>query len=179
MAELNPKQRLFVAEYLKDKNATQAAVRAGYSAKTANEQGSRLLANASIRQAVDSHLAAQEKRVLISADQVLLELKRIALVDLVEAYTPEGKLKPMHEIPADTRRAIVGVEVDEIWDGYGEEREVIGETKKLKMADKIRALELLGKHLKLFTDKIEIGADDSLADLIKEARERKARSGGK
>lgn len=73
--ELNEKQKRFVAEYLIDLNATQAATRAGYSARTANEQGARLLAKVSVRTAVEQALKDQQKRTLITADQVLLDIQ--------------------------------------------------------------------------------------------------------
>jgi phage terminase small subunit len=167
---LSAKQRKFVAEYLKDGNGTQAAIRAGYSAHTANEQASALLAKPSIRAAVEGRL----EKVEVRSDDVLRELKRIAYLDLTHAYKQDGSLKLVHEIPEDTRRALVGIEVDEIWDGYGEDRTQIGVTKKVKFADKIRALELLGKHLELFTEKVKHSADSSFAEMLKEARARVA-----
>lgn len=170
--KLTAQQRIFVAEYLKDKNATQAAKRANYSEKTAYSQGQRLLKKVEVAEAIEAGIKAQEKRVLISADRVLLELKRIALLDIGEAYGPDNELLPIRDIPKDIRRAIAGVEVEELWEGFGEDRQHVGQTKKLKLNDKLRALELLGKHLKLFTDKIEITDNSSLADRMKKARER-------
>lgn len=75
---LTPKQRLFVNEYLVDRNATQAAVRAGYSKRTANEQGSRLLANVSVSQAIEAATVKQVERLEVTADAVVAELWRIA-----------------------------------------------------------------------------------------------------
>jgi phage terminase small subunit len=155
-----------------DRNATKAAERAGYSAHTANEQGSRLLANVSIREAVDEQIQAQEKRTLITADEVILELKKIAMVDLGRAYREDGQLLPIHEIPKSVRKAIAGIDVDEIFDGFGQDRQLIGHTKKLKLFDKLKALELLGKHLKLFTDKIQIEDTTPMSDRMQIARER-------
>lgn len=152
---MTPNQARFVEEYLLDLNATQAAIRAGYSAKTALQQGPRLLGNAGVKAAIQKALAARAKRVEVKADDVLRELLRIATTDISEAYDDEGNLKKLKDIPVDLRRAISGVEVDEIWDGYGEDRTQTGETKKLKLWDKTRALEMLGKHLKLLTDKVE------------------------
>lgn len=169
---LTDQHRVFVAEYMVDRNATQAAIRAGYSKKTAHSQGPRLLEHVGVKAAIEAQIKAQEKRTLVTADEVILELKRIAMVDIGKAYANNGELLPMHEIPKHIRKAIAGVDVDEIWDGYGEDREVIGHTKKLKMLDKVRALELLGKHLKLFTDKIEISDTTPMSDRMKAARER-------
>ncbi|HBT4942354.1 terminase small subunit [Klebsiella pneumoniae] len=78
---LTDQQRLFVAEYLKDNNATQAAIRAGYSKKTANEQGARLLAKVSIAQAIAQQQKASIVRTLGSADEVLQQMWRLATFD--------------------------------------------------------------------------------------------------
>ena len=78
MGELTAKQRLFVAEYLKDLNATQAAIRAGYSQKTANEQGARLLAHVSARKAIDEAMKARTQRLQRTADEVLRDISDIA-----------------------------------------------------------------------------------------------------
>lgn len=79
--ELNTQQRRFVAEYLKDGNATQAAIRAGYSAKTANEQGARLLAKVSVAQAIAQQQKASIARTLGSADEVLAQMWKLATFD--------------------------------------------------------------------------------------------------
>lgn len=79
--ELNTQQRRFVAEYLKDGNATQAAIRAGYSAKTANEQGARLLAKVSVAQAIAQQQKASIERTLGSADEVLAQMWQLATFD--------------------------------------------------------------------------------------------------
>lgn len=78
---LTAKQRLFVAEYLKDRNATQAAIRAGYSKKTANEQGARLLAKVSVAQAIAQQQKASIERTLGSADEVLSQMWQLATFD--------------------------------------------------------------------------------------------------
>ena len=176
---LTLKQQRFVDEYLIDLNATQAAMRAGYSAKTANEQGARLLANVHISRAVSQAVAAQSERTGITADVILGELLRLARVDLADAYEESGKLKPVREMPEDLRRAIAGVESDEIWewveDDEGERRrELVGFTRKVKFWDKTRSLELLGKHLKLFTDVVKHEGFDALAEALRLAEARAA-----
>ncbi len=80
-ASLTPKQTRFVEEYLADLNATQAAIRAGYSAKTANEQGSQLLAKLSVRQAVAEAQAIRSKRTAITQDEVIQGLKKEATLE--------------------------------------------------------------------------------------------------
>lgn len=162
----------FVREYLVDLNAQNAAIRAGYSAKTARAAGSRLLSDVDIRAQIDAAMKERAARVELTADDVLRELLRIARVDLADLYTENGQLKSIHEIPEDARRAIAGIEVDELWEGRGSEAVEVGVTRKVKLWDKPKALELLGKHLKLFTEIHEHRGLDRLADALATARGR-------
>ena len=89
MAKLTAKQKRFRDEYLIDLNATQAAIRAGYSSKTANEQGARLLANVSVQEAIAKATAERSKRTGISQDRVIQELARIAFVNPQNVINPK------------------------------------------------------------------------------------------
>lgn len=155
---LTPKQNNFVAEYLVDQNATQAAIRAGYSPGSADVQGARLLGNARVRQLIDEALERRAARVEVKTEDVLRELLRLALVDVGRAYDESGRLLPLHEMPEDVRRAIVAVEVDE--------SKAAGVVRKVKFADKVRGLELLGKHLRLFAEKVEVTGRVTLEELV-------------
>jgi len=108
-------------------------------------------------------------RTEVNADTVLKGLLEIATTDIAEAFNEDGTLKPIHEIPIEVRKAISSIEVNELFEGFGKERTQIGLTKKIKFWDKVRSLENLGRHLKLFTDKLEV-TDMSLADEIRKAR---------
>lgn len=141
---LNPKQQRFVAEYLRDSNATQAAIRAGYTAKNADVVGPRLLGKVGIREAI----AAANKKAGITPELVLGELLRIARVDVRDAFEDDGRLKKLSEMSEDTRRAISGIDIEDATTKRGA-------IHKLRFWDKPRALELLGKNLKLWTDKVE------------------------
>ncbi len=152
---LTPKQRAFVAEYLVDLNATQAAVRAGYSPQTAESPASRLLRNVRVAQAVQGGMAKRQARVELTADRVLQELMRVAFSDLSKAYDASGNLLPVHEMPEDCRRAIAGIKVFEEFEGYGEARVKVGEVREVKFWSKTDALRDLGKHLKLFVERLE------------------------
>lgn len=152
---LTPKQKAFIDEYLVDLNATQAAIRAGYASRTANRTGTRLLSNVVIAAKIQAALEARSKRVQVEADDVLRELKRIALSDLRQAFDENGNLKPIHGLPEDIARAISGLEVDELFEGHGDDRERVGRTKKVKFWDKTKALELLGKHLAMWIERRE------------------------
>lgn len=165
---LTARQRKFVAVYRAERNATRAAIAAGYSEKTAYSAGARLLKNVGVASALNKKLAADVEKFDIRGDEILAELRRIALSDIGQAFAADGKLKPIHEIPEDTRRAMAGLETDELWApiGDGEGRAHIGDIRKVKFWDKLRALELLGKNLKLFTDKVEHSGNVTLEQLV-------------
>ena len=130
MDKLTPKQQRFVEEYLVDLNATQAAIRAGYSARTANEQAARLLAKASVSQAIASAKAERSARVAVSADYVLNNL--VEIVERSMQRAPVVDMKGNHVTDEDGRF---------VW--------------RFDAKAANRALELLGKHLGMFTDKLE------------------------
>lgn len=163
---MNARQELFCLEYVKDLNATQAAIRAGYSENSAQEQSSRLLSKVIIKQKIQELQNKRSESVQIDANMVLLELKRLATVDISQAFDEAGGIKPLREIPEDVRRAISGIEVAEMFDGSGDQKHAIGLIKKLKFWDKNKALEAIGRHLKLFTDKVEHSGSVSLEQLV-------------
>ena len=147
MAKLTEKQKRFAEEYLVDLNATQAAIRAGYSPDTANEQGSRLLANVNIKNTVNKMIAERSRRTGINADRVIREIAKIAFVNAGEVVDLDTALL-MDKISDDDMAAIQSVKVKT----FGED----GVEREVKLADKLKALELLGKHLGLFKDKLEV-----------------------
>lgn len=153
---LTDQQDLFCREYLKDLNATQAATRAKYSENTASEQGSRLLSNVKIQERIQTLMHQRTKRLEISADTVLRELLLIAKSDISEAFDDKGNLLPIKQIPKRARRAIAGIETEELFEGYGRDKVHIGQSRKVKLWDKPRALEMLARHVKLFSDKLEL-----------------------
>lgn len=150
MAKLAEKQRLFVEEYLIDLNATQAAIRAGYSPRTAQEQGSRLLSNAMVRACVDKALAERSKRTGVNAERVVRELAKLGFVNAADVINFR-EATVLSDAESEDLAAIASVKVKVIptEDGDIVEREV-------KMYDKTKALELLGRHLGLFDDKLTV-----------------------
>ena len=114
MSELTPKQERFVTEYLVDLNATQAAVRAGYSAKTAHAIGPKLTTKPSIQAAIETAKAERSTRVHITQDRVLQELARIAFADPRKFYRDDGSMKQPHELDEDTAATLASVDVVEI-----------------------------------------------------------------
>ena len=153
---MNVKQKRFCAEYLVDLNATQAAIRAGYSPASAGSIGYELLKKPDIRARIDKGIAEQERRTGINADRVLRELGRIAfvsapdLVNMDDATLKEGA-------SADDRAAIASVKVKTIPGPMGD-----GFEREIRLADKLKALELIGKHLGMFTDKVELNAVEAV-----------------
>lgn len=155
MKKLSPKQRRFIAEYLKDQNGTQAAIRAGYSAKTAQVQSSDLLSKPMVRAAVDTELARIQEKAGVTQERILNALLNIAEFDPRKLFNKDGTLKKIHDMPDDVASAIATIESDDSE----------GEVRKVRFSDKVRALELLGKHLKMFTDRNEI-ADGNGAPVV-------------
>ena len=148
-AKLTEKQQRFVDEYLIDLNATQAAIRAGYSVKTANEQGSQNLAKLSIQQAIAEQMAERSKRTGVNQDRVVLELARIAFVKMTDLVDSHGRIKD--DAVEDDLACIESVKYksSESDTGSSIEREV-------KISPKLKALELLGNHLGMWNDKLDV-----------------------
>ena len=155
---LTPKQEAFVREYLVDLNATQAAIRAGYSAKRADAIGHENLRKPEIADAVSAAMKVREKRTGITADRVLLELARIAFFDPRQLLNPDGSPKPINELDDDTAAAVAGLDIVEQFEGTGEDRVFVGYTKKFKIADKNTALTNAMRHLGMLKDKLEVEA---------------------
>lgn len=166
---MTKKQKLFCEEYLIDLNATQAAIRAGYSPDTAGAIGSENLTKPDIRACIDRSMAERSKRTGINADRVVMELAKIALVNAADVINADDATLREDAAPEDTA-AIQSVKVKTFptKDGEGVEREI-------KMADKIKALELLGKHLGMFKDKVELSGSldaekSKMDDIIRQLR---------
>lgn len=169
---LTPKQELFCLEYLRDRNATKAYIRAGYSAETAEQSGPRLLGNVWIKVRINELIKEQVDRIKIDVGFVLREILNSATIDIADAYDEEGNLRPISEMSEPLRKAIIQIETEELFDGRGKDREHIGTAKTIKIQNRLHALELLGKHLKMFTDVHEIPGLERLAEQIQAARKR-------
>ncbi len=162
---VTPQQELFCNEFIKDLNATQAALRAKYSKNGARTTASKLLAKDNIQQLIYELNQERLKAVKIDANFVLEELHKIATSDVAEIFDENGKMKNIHDVPPIIRRAISSIETVEYFEGMGRDREQVGEIKKIKLWSKDKALENLGKHLKLFTEKHEIESK-TLEDIL-------------
>lgn len=163
---MTKKQKRFIEEYLIDLNATQAAIRAGYSPDTAKSIGSENLTKPDIQARIAKAMAERSRRTGVNADRVVMELAKIAFVNAKDVIDPDTATVRPDALPEDTA-AIQSVKVK----AFGED----GLEREVKMADKLRALELLGRHLGMFKDKVELsGALETektkLDDLIQQMR---------
>ena len=177
MSEQTPKQARFVDEYLIDLNATQAAIRAGYSAKTANREGARLLSNVDIRSSIETKRSERSQETTIDAAWVLTRLAAEATADIADLYDDAGAIKPVHEWPLIWRQGLVaGIETFEERDHEGN---LLGFVRKIKQSDRIRRLELIGKHVgvKAFEETLNVKGLDTLADRLERAMNRGNKDG--
>lgn len=169
---LTEKQKRFVAEYLVDLNATAAAKRAGYSEKTAYSTGQRLLKDVEIQNAVQEAKLDIGKRTGVRQEDVIEEIRRLAFFDIRKLFDKDGKPLDISKLDGDTAAALVGLDVQDIKDG--ESGDFLGYVKKYKMADKLKALELLGKHIGLFDKRLTVELGESAARAVSGAAEREA-----
>jgi phage terminase small subunit len=153
--KLTAKQQRFVEEYLVDLNATQAAIRAGYSKHTAAEIGAENLTKPKIAEALAQAQNARSARTEITADAVVRELGRIALLDIRGFYLPDGKLKAPHELSDEQGAALASLETLEEFEGRGEDRRQVGCVQKVKFWPKVEALRLLAQHLGMLVERHE------------------------
>ncbi len=180
MKPLTPRQARFVEEYLIDLNATQAAIRAGYSEATANREGSRLLSNADIAAIIATAMTKRSEKTDITAERVLREIAAMAFYDpgdlmidteageddppaaVVDGRVIYGLRGPadIKRLPGNLRRAIVG---------WGWDR---NQNFTVKLADKSKALDQLARHLSLYNDKLEVTGLDGWADRVARAKAR-------
>ena len=170
---LTNKQKAFVKEYLVDLNATQAAIRAKYSKKTAGAIGEENLKKPDIAKAIQAEMDKRSKRTEITADKVLQELAKLGFADIRNVFNEHGQLLPIHMLPAEVAASISSIEVVTTRIPGSDPVEV-EHTSKIKFWDKRGSLELLGKHLKLFTDKVEIGGRLSFREWLEEQKASKS-----
>ena len=162
--KLTDKQKAFVEEYLLDLNATQACIRAGYSPQTAMEQGYQLLQKTSVQKAISTAMAERSKRTGINQDRIVQELARIAFVKITDVVDSNGDIRT--NASDDDLACIESYKVKESdsVNGSSSEREV-------KLASKMKALELLGKHIGMWNDRLQVdvsipvfGGEDDLEE---------------
>lgn len=144
---LTKKQRLFVDEYLLDLNATQAAIRAGYSPRRATEIGYQLLQRPEVAQAIQAAMAERSKRTEVEADYVIRRLREIDEMDVLDILEDDGSFRSIRDWPKAWRQFLSGIEIAELFEGRGDDRRIAGVLRKVKWPDKLRNLELLSRHV--------------------------------
>lgn len=160
---MTDRQQRFVEEYLIDLNATQAAIRAGFSAKTAEQLGYQLLQKPSVAEAVAAAKAERSRRVGLTADRVLEELAAIGFARLGDYVRWDGERVILEESGSVDTRAVAEV---------GSQVSKYGVNLKIKMHDKVSTLKLLGQHIGMFADRLEhSGKIDHTVTTISEIRQ--------
>lgn len=154
------RRSIFAQEYAKDRNGTRAAIRAGYSEKSATMQASRLLTNAKVRAQVDAIAAAAAAANQITVERTMREIARVAYSDVRRLFDQDGKLKPLHELDDEAAAQIAGVETSHVQLRKGSDQQELFDSEdgagaalvitKIKRWDKNRALDqcmaILGMH---------------------------------
>lgn len=151
---LNAKQKAFCDEYIIDFNATQAAIRAGYSEKTSYSHGQRLLNDVEIQKEISKKQIERSKRTEITQDRVLLEIARLAFNDPRKAFDGNNALLPVKQWPDEVAAAISSIKTKEITDSEGN---TVGISQEVKFWDKSKNLDLAARHLGMLNDKLELG----------------------
>ena len=148
--KLTAKRVKFIQEYLVDMNATQAAIRSGYSAKRADAIGYDLLRITEVQEALAIARQELSAKTGVTPEKVIEGFARGAFFDLADLYDKNGYLKNVHEIPEKARVALAGIEVEELFEGRGESREHIGRVRKVKLSSRHQNLDSLAKHFGLY-----------------------------
>ena len=154
---LTAKQSMFVKEYLIDLNATQAAIRAGYSEKTAGKIGQENLIKPDVQAAIQIAMDSRASKLDITAERVLAEIAKMAFVNFQDLYDESGNLIEVQNLPRDVAAAVSTIKIN---------LTEASALQEIKLHDKGQALERLGRHLKLFTDKVEHSGKFTLEQLV-------------
>lgn len=169
---LTPLMSRFVSEYLVDLNATQAAIRAGYSVKTAQQQGSRLLLNVVVAGEIAKKNQSRLDKVEYDAAQLLRELLEENNANLKQIYNADGSVKPIHEWPDVFCTGLVTqIDTELIYAGTGKERLLIGEIQSVKFNfERLKRQQLIGRHanVQAFKEKVISETNDPLKQLMEQ-----------
>lgn len=175
-------QEAYAQEYTKcPENQTQAAINAGFSPKTAAVKASVMMRDERIQKRIAELMEERNKRLRVSADYVLLRLVEIDQMDVIDILNDDMSIKPVSEWPKVWRQYLTGFELADMFEGRGDEKELVGILKKIKWPDKVKNLELIGKHVDVnaFKERMEVNVNVTIADRMAAARRRlKERQGG-
>ena len=172
---LTKRQEIFVAEYLTDLNATRSAISAGYSEKSAESQGAQQLRNPKVAAEIAKKSKKRLEKLDITAERVLNELALLGFANMLDYMSVDpvtGRADvDLSKLTREQAAAIQEITVDATGGGGDGERRLVLRN-KFRLASKRESLELLGKHLKLFTERIEVSGLEGLADAIARGRAR-------
>lgn len=179
---LTAMQEAYAQEYTKcPENQTQAAINAGFSPNTAAVKASVMMRDERIQKRIAELMEERNKRLRVSADYVLLRLVEIDQMDVIDILNDDMSIKPVSEWPKVWRQYLTGFELADMFEGRGDEKELVGILKKIKWPNKVKNLELIGKHVDVnaFKERLEVSGTVTVADRMAKARRRvKERAGG-
>ena len=171
--KLTRKQSQFVLEYLIDLNATQAAIRAGYSTKSAEIIGHENLRKPNIEASIQKAMIERSERTKIDADWVLERNAAMLEADIADIIDDDGTYLPVKQWPKIWRQMLAGMDVQKLFDKHGSKGKRVGEVQKIKFIDRLKALEMIGKHtdVQAYKEKVDVNlggqADNPLVILAK------------
>lgn len=166
MKRLSYRQQRFVAEYVKDQNAGPACIRAGYTKHASRRVGCALLKNLAIKDAIQKRLKRINDKCEVTAEKVVRELWRVGNANIAGLFNENGGFRSLSEMTEDQQHIIAAIDEDELFEGLGHDRKKVGVTKKVRLWDKVRALEILARKFKLLTDKMEHSFDADAWELL-------------
>lgn len=147
----------FAREWVIDHNATRAAIASGYSEKTAESQGSRLLRNVKVREIIDRLEREVRERLDITKEKVEREIASMAFIDIRTFYRDDGTIKPPREWTREEAAAVASMEVEEMFEGRGKDRVWVGYVKKIKLWPRLEANAILGAPHGVGMKRMEVG----------------------
>ena len=179
---LTAMQEAYCQSYIKSpENQSQAAIDAGFSPNTAAVKASVMMRDERIQKRIAELMEERNKRNRVSADYVLMRLVEIDQMDVIDILNDDMSIKPVSEWPKVWRQYLTGFELADMFEGRGDEKELVGILKKIKWPDKVKNLELIGKHVDVnaFKERLEISGTVTIAERMAKARDRvKKQAGG-
>lgn len=175
-------QEAYCQSYIKNpENQSQAAIDAGFSPNTAAVKASVMMRDERIQKRIAELMEERNKRTRVSADYVLLRLVEIDQMDVIDILNDDMSIKPVSEWPKVWRQYLTGFELADMFEGRGDEKELVGILKKIKWPDKVKNLELIGKHVDVmaFKERLEVSGTVTIADRMAAARRRIKEAGEK
>jgi phage terminase small subunit len=178
--KLSAQMEAFCQEMLKDpRNHRQACINAGYSAKTATQKAAGLMSNPKVVARIEELMKERNKRLRVSADYVLLRLVEIDQMDVLDIMNDDGGLKPISTWPKIWRTTLSGLDISTTITNF-DETTLENMLTKIKWPDKVKNLELIGKHVDVmaFKERVEVSGTVTIADRMANARRRVKEQGG-